>query len=90
MPPPSRPDAACRGLHVHEFGDRWEAHLDRVHPACDLVEHLRQDAPQGLCLTTTSIGAAIGGVAGRTLAGALFGGGVGLLVGLVISALGKK
>lgn len=84
------PDAACRGLHVHEFPDRWEAHIDRVHPDCDLVEHLRQDAPQALYATTTSVGALIGGLAGRTLASAFFGGGAGLLVGLVIHTLGKK
>lgn len=84
------PDATCQGLHVHEFADRWEVHLDRVHPSCDLLEHLRQDAPQALCATTTSIGAVIGGLAGRTLASALFGGGVGLILGLVVSAIGRK
>jgi hypothetical protein len=84
------PDAACRGLHVHEFVDRWEAHLDRVHPDCDLVEHLRRDAPRALYATTTSAGALIGGFASKTLVGAFFGGGVGLVVGLVVHALGRR
>jgi hypothetical protein len=39
------PDADCRGLHVQDFGDTWHAHIDRVHPTCDLLEHIRQDAP---------------------------------------------
>lgn len=34
------------GLHVHVFDDRYEAHLDEVDPSVDLVEHLRQDAPE--------------------------------------------
>ncbi len=42
------PDASCRGLHVQAFADRWEAHLDQVHPECDLLGHLRRDAPAAL------------------------------------------
>jgi len=55
-----------------------------------LVDHLRHDAPQALYIGTTSIGAVIGGLAGRTLVSAVFGGGVGLLVGLAVHLLGKK
>lgn len=39
------PDAQCRGLHVQDFGTDWRAHIDRVHPDCDLIEHIRYDAP---------------------------------------------
>ena len=46
-------DATCRGLHVHAFPDRWEAHLDQVHPECDLLGHLRRDAPTALVAFVT-------------------------------------
>lgn len=35
----------CAGLHVQDFGDHWEAHVDHVAPSCDLGGHLRADAP---------------------------------------------
>jgi len=35
----------CSGLHVQDFGDHWEAHIDQVAPSCDLGGHLRADAP---------------------------------------------
>ena len=41
---PARPDGS--GVHVLEFPDRWEAHLDRVHPSVDFIEHLATDAPK--------------------------------------------
>jgi hypothetical protein len=33
---------------VQAFADRWEVHLDQVHPECDLLGHLRRDAPAAL------------------------------------------
>jgi hypothetical protein len=83
------PDPACRGLHVHAFADRWEAHLDRVHPACDLLEHLRQDAPVALYVAGTSIGAALGGIVGKSGGHALAGAGVGLLVAAIVHSAGR-
>lgn len=75
------PTPTCRGLHVHEFGDRWVAHLDRVHPDCDLLGHLQHDAPQVLVGGTLLAGGLLGVLVDRpgrgftvgTLAGALFG-----------------
>jgi hypothetical protein len=58
------PDAACRGLHVQAFPDRWEAHLDRVHPECDLLGHLRGDAPSALVALVT--GATLAFIAAAT------------------------
>lgn len=59
------PDPKCRGLHVRTAGDAYEAHLDRVHPDCSIVGHLRADAP-GLFVAG---GTACGAVAGGALAG---------------------
>ncbi len=58
------PDAACRGLHVQAFADRWEAHLDQVHPECDLLGHLRRDAPAALVALVT--GATLAFIAAAT------------------------
>lgn len=41
---PPRPDGA--GMHVHEYSDRYEAHLDRVHPEHSTVKHLVRDTPK--------------------------------------------
>ena len=60
------PTASCRGLHVHEFAERWVAHLDQVHPACDPVGHLFQDAP--IVLLAIGAGAMLGGLLVRHLA----------------------
>ncbi|WP_170136164.1 hypothetical protein [Nannocystis exedens] len=57
------PTPGCRGLHVHEYADRWEAHVDRVHPACDPLGHLQHDAPQILI----GGGALVGGLLGLLL-----------------------
>jgi hypothetical protein len=73
------PGADCTGLHVHEHADRYEAHLDQVHPACGLVEHVRADAPQLLVVGGALVGTwiALGGGAGRAIAGLLLGAAVG-------------
>lgn len=83
------PDAACRGLHVHRFADRWEAHLDRVHPDCDLLEHLRQDAPQALVVVGTGIGAALGGMVGKSASHAVVGAGIGFLLSAFFQAAAR-
>jgi hypothetical protein len=45
------PDMVGRGLHVHDCGGYWRAHLDAVHPGVDLLGHIRHDvlsvAPRG-------------------------------------------
>lgn len=72
----------CTGFHVHVYTNHYEAHLDRVHPECDLVEHLRHDAP-GAYVATTTVG---GGGIGAGL-GALIGGKEGAVVGGLFGAL---
>lgn len=74
------PTPVCRGLHVHEYADRWEAHLDRVHPDCDPLGHLQHDAPQIL----VGGGALVGGLLGLLLAGRR---GRGLAAGTTAGAL---
>jgi len=73
------PGEDCTGLHVHEHAERWEAHLDRVHPACSLVGHVQHDAPQLL----VAGGAALGAFAGRS---SLLGMAVGAVLGGVVGA----
>lgn len=74
------PGPDCTGVHVHEFADRYVAHLDRVHPACSIVGHVRSDAPQLLVglgiLGGAAVGARSGGVGGLLL-GALAGAALG-------------
>jgi len=71
------PDANRQGFHVQDFGDQWVAHIDQVHPASDLIEHAREDAPQAWLLGGAVIGAAIGATFVKTrqatTAGALIG-----------------
>jgi hypothetical protein len=76
------PDGNCRGLHVHEYADRWVVHLDQVHPDCDVVEHLRRDAPGTWCLAGAAIGAAAGAALGKNGGAVLAGAGIGLLLAL--------
>ncbi len=74
------PDASCRGLHVQDFGDDWIVHLDRVHPACDVVEHVRRDAPKAWVAGGAGVGAALGlAVSGGKKEGLFLGAALGLL-----------
>lgn len=41
----------CRGLHVQDFGDHWEAHIDLVDPRCDLVGHIEKDVPPAVIVS---------------------------------------
>ncbi len=54
---PPRPDGA--GLHVHEFPDRYEAHLDQVHPQASTVRHLMRDTPKLFWAAITGIVGAV-------------------------------
>lgn len=50
---PPRPDGA--GLHVHEFPDRYEAHLDQIHPEVSTIKHLVFDLPKLFWATLSGI-----------------------------------
>jgi hypothetical protein len=71
----------CRGLHVQDFGTHYEAHIDQTDPACDLVAHLRNDAPATFMLTSALVGGLVGLLLGRSgqafAAGLVLGAGVG-------------
>ena len=73
------PRADCVGLHVHELEDGWRAHLDRVHPACGVVQHLQADAPAVLLLAGPLVGVLVGALGRRP--------GLGLVAGLVVGVL---
>jgi len=72
-----------RGLHVKVFGDHYEAHIDRVHPDVNPVEHLRQDAPGVFVGSGVALGAAVGAAMGRSGASTA----VGAALGGVLAAL---
>ena len=79
------PDSGCRGVHVLDYSDRWIVHLDQVHPDCDVVEHLRRDAPGIWHLGGTVLGAAAGAALGKNSGAVLAGAGIGLLLALATS-----
>jgi hypothetical protein len=74
---PPAPD--CTGLHVEEFGELWEAHVDAVHPKCSGIDHLRHDAPQLWVSAGTIGGALLGLLADRPVLGAFTGGALALV-----------
>ncbi len=74
-------------LHVRDFGTHYEAHIDLVDPAVDLLAHLANDAPGTMITGSAAGGALIGTAVARTAAGALVGGLVGGLVGALGVAL---
>jgi hypothetical protein len=75
--------ASGAGFHVKDFGAHYEAHLDRVHPDVNLVEHLRVDAPG----TFVAGGAALGALAGLALGGSKDDVLVGAVLGGFLSAI---
>ena len=70
----------CVDLHVREFHDVYEVHLDEVAPSCDLSEHVRVDAPEVYVAAGATTGAAIGALLGRSVGGVLLGSMLGALV----------
>lgn len=86
------PAADCQGLHVHEYAERWVAHLDRVHPDCGRIEHLRVDAPRVLVGVAMSLGAIFGALADREhrRRGLVLGMTAGTCLGAVAVAAKKK
>ncbi len=74
------PDGRC--LHVLERRGDYEAHLDLVDPAVDLLGHLAQDAPAFFMISSLATGLLVGagvtyvatGRAEETSGGALLGG----------------
>ena len=71
----------CRGLHVQDFGEHYEAHLDQTDPACDAMQHLAQDAPVACVVGAAVVGGLLGLLAGQSkealLAGLAIGAGLG-------------
>ena len=81
-------DSRC--LHVKVFDDHYEAHIDRVDPAHNWLEHLREDLPRGYVAasggTGTAIGAIVGLIVGKKKEAMLVGGLIGGFLGLVAGA----
>lgn len=63
----------CQRVHVREYADRYEAHLDQFSPSCAPVRHLLVDAPAVAGVVGMLIGGAVGAAAGNALAGASVG-----------------
>lgn len=76
--------ADCRDIHAVEFDTHFLVHFDEVAPSCNVVEHLRRDAPGWYRVATTGVGAGLGGVVGGRK-GALVGAALGLLFGWATS-----
>lgn len=74
------------GLHVKDFVEYYEAHLDEVHPDVNWVEHLRQDAPGSFVGGSAAVGAALGALFGRSWKSALAGAAIAGLLGAVLAA----
>jgi len=70
-----------RGMHVQEYADRWEAHVDRVDPRVSAWRHTRQDLPGVVVGAAAGAGTAVGFALGHPLIGAA----VGLLCGGLLS-----
>jgi hypothetical protein len=76
-----------RGFHVRDFVTHYEAHLDAVHPAVNLHEHLRVDAPGTYVAGGAALGALLGSAMGKSKDSALVGAAVGgLLAALMTQA----
>lgn len=77
-------------MHVHELADYWHVHLDRVHPACSLVDHARQDAPQSLFIGGAVLGGILGAAMSNKRGGAVAGAGLGLVVAALLHSSGRR
>jgi hypothetical protein len=75
-----------RGLHVKEFHAHYEAHIDRVHPEVNVVEHLRRDAPGVYVGGGVALGATLGAALGRSEESAAVGAAIGGLLALMSAA----
>ncbi|MDQ2646241.1 MAG: hypothetical protein M3020_20675 [Myxococcota bacterium] len=66
------------GLHVKDFGEHYEAHIDEFHPDVNMAEHWRKDAPSVFVAAGVALGAIVGRGVGTskdsTLLGAALGG----------------
>ena len=74
----------CRGLHVRDFGTHYEAHVDEVDPACDAIEHLRQDAPDTYIVGAAALGALLALLLSGHRNAMLVGAGLGALLGVLM------
>lgn len=84
------PEHDCRGVHVQSFGEVWVIHVDRVHPVCDPVEHLRVDAPGTWVAALTAVGGLIGLALGRRKEAAAAGALVGAALGVIGTAVARE
>lgn len=78
------------GLHVKDFEDHYEAHLDEVHPDVNLIEHLRQDAPSVFIGGSAALGAAVGGLIGKSWKSALAGAAIAGLLGTALAVAAQE
>lgn len=66
------------GLHVKDFGEHYEIHVDEVHPDVNPIEHLRRDSPGTFVAGGAALGALIGSALGKksdsVIGGAVLGG----------------
>lgn len=79
---------SCGGLHVRDFGRSYSAHLDRVNPNCNPVDHVMQDTPQ--ISGGAALGALIGLMLGRSKESALIGAAIGAIVGMSKTAAAER
>lgn len=75
------------GLHVKEFANHYEAHVDAVHPAHGVAEHVRVDAPGALIGGSAALGAIIGASIGASGPASAVGALVGGLLGVFVASL---
>lgn len=80
----------CAGLHVRDFGTHYEAHIDKVDPSCDPVEHGLQDAPGATIIGTAALGALLGGFLGKSRDALFAGAAIGALVALAAVILSDE
>ena len=84
------PDHNCRGLHVQSIDANWAIHIDQVHPACGVAEHVRRDAPGAWIASGAALGGALGLLFSRKAEGALAGAFLGAMLAAVTVQSGAE
>jgi hypothetical protein len=77
-----------RGLHIVEFTDRYELHIDAADPSRGVLRHNALDCPPALAGLLAAAG--FGAAAALGLPGALIGAGLGALAASLTSALLRR
>ena len=67
------PEFDCAGMHAREYIDRWDVHVDSVHPECSIADHIRTDAPAVWLAGGTAIGLGVGFLFGHPVIGSIAG-----------------